>query len=42
MLFFPYKTMVFCVMSWYTSDVGLQRLPFIDNRHLGSIYCYQR
>jgi len=27
-------------MSWCTSGVGLQVLPFIDNRHLGSMYNY--
>ena len=29
-------------MSWCTSGVWLQDLPFIDNRHLGSIPCFQR
>jgi len=28
-------------MSWCTSGVGLQDLPFIDNRHLESIPCFQ-
>jgi len=29
-------------MSWCTSGVGLQVLPFIDNRHLGSIPRFHR
>jgi len=29
-------------MSWCTSGVGLQVLPVIDNRHLGSIHHFQR
>ena len=28
-------------MSWCTSGVGLQVLPFIDNSHLGSNLCFQ-
>jgi len=28
-------------MSWCTSGVGLQVLPFIDNSHLGSIHRFQ-
>jgi len=28
-------------MSWCTSGVGLQVLPFIDKRHLGSIHRFQ-
>jgi len=28
-------------MSWCTSGVGLQVLPFIDNSHLGSILFFQ-
>ena len=31
-----HEKVVFFVMSWCTSGVGLQVLPFIDNRHLGS------
>ena len=38
--FFPQKV-VFFVMSWCTSGVGLQVLPFIDNSHLGSILRFQ-
>ena len=33
---------VFFVMSWCTSDVGLQVLPFIDNSHLWNILRIQR
>jgi len=33
---------VFFVISWCTSGVGLQVLPFIDNTHLGSIPRFQR
>jgi len=29
-------------MSWCTSGVGLQDLPFIDNSHLVSIPRFQR
>jgi len=29
-------------MNWCTSGVGLQYLPFIDNRHLESIPRFQR
>ena len=29
-------------MSWCASGVGLQYLPFIDNRHLGNIPRFQR
>jgi len=29
-------------MSWCTSGVGLQVLPFIDNSHLGSILHFQQ
>jgi len=32
-----YKDVNVLVMSWCTSSVYLQVLPFIDNRHLGSI-----
>ena len=38
--FFPY-TVVYFVMSWCTSGIGLQVLPFIDNSHLGSILHFQ-
>ena len=31
-----HEKVVFFVMSWCTSGVGLQVLPFIDKRHLGS------
>jgi len=29
-------------MSWCKSGVGFQDLPFIDNRHLGSIHRFQQ
>ena len=41
-LSFFIKNVVLFVISWCTSSVGLQVLPFIDNCHLGSILCFQR
>ena len=40
-LIFVHKMFAFFVMSWY-NGVGLQVLPFIDNRHLWSIPCFRR
>ena len=37
-----HKGWVFFVMFWCKSGVWLQDLPFIDNRHLGSIPSFQR
>ena len=41
LMFFP-KNFVFFVMSWCTSGVGLQVLPFIDNRQMGRTHRFQR
>ena len=35
------KDCFLCHVSWWTSGVGLQVLPFIDNRHLGIIPRFQ-
>ena len=35
------KDCFLCHVSWCTSGVGLQVLPFIDNRHLGIIPRFQ-
>ena len=34
--------MFFFVMTWCTSSVWLQDLPFIDNWYLGTIRCFQK
>ena len=41
-LFNSFHESGFHVMSWCTSSVWLQVLPFIDNMHLGSIPHFQR